>query len=165
MIGGIMALTDAQLTILKADIEADPVLSLIPQTNDGAFEVAAAYNENAVPDFWVWRTIIDPNEIMEDDGFEWDSVDNMQAGRARIWEWMILLGNINASKPNVRSGIQNAFQGNQAMIDAIRLAAQRLARRGEELFATGVGTQANPGTMTFEGSITFRDVLNAWALP
>jgi hypothetical protein len=38
---------------------------------------------------------------------------------------------------------------------------KRLATRGEKLYATGTGSDAVPGTLTFEGNISARDVEEA----
>jgi hypothetical protein len=57
-------MTDAQLQALKADITADPALAAVPKTSDGAFDVAAAYNLVAAPDFWVWRTAVSQDEYV-----------------------------------------------------------------------------------------------------
>jgi hypothetical protein len=48
--------TPQQQAILKAYVEADPVLSLIAPNLDGAYAIAAVLNMPAVPAFAVWRT-------------------------------------------------------------------------------------------------------------
>ena len=158
-------LTTEQQAILKTDVESDPVLMAFPHNSDGAFAIAAAYQELASPDFIVWKSSVTQDEIMQN-GFDWVQVDNLTVGKARIWEWMFDNQNAtcNPSKPNVRAGIDEAWKGTAAML-AVRAAVyvhcKRQANRLEKLFATGTGTDASPGTMTLEGSIQYNDVLVA----
>lgn len=150
-------LTEAQLTTLKADIEADPILSALPSNIDSAFEIAAAYNLLANPAHIVWRTRVSTDEIMNN-GFVWTAVDTLNVGKARIWDWMSRLGFINPSKANIRQGLVDAFGAGSAMAQGILPHLKRGATRAEKLFATGTGSDASPGTLTFEGSLGFHDV-------
>lgn len=166
-----MALTNAQLQSLKTAIAADPVLAAKPNTPDGAFDIAAAMNAVATPDFFVWRSSVPTNEIMQN-GFDWTRVDNLTTGKARIWEWMTDVAVIAPSQANVRAGILAVFgtAGDLAMRQAIFGHCQRLAKRAEKLFATGAGTTVTeqgtgPATMAFEGNLTYQDVLDARNLP
>lgn len=158
-----MALTPEQLTTLAADIAADPTLSLIPQTSDGAFEVATAYTLDASPDFTVWRTNILSSECQT--AMVWTEFIAIGAGERDAWQFMLSTGEINGADTNIRQGIQDIFAGaggagTRAALVAI---AKRLATRAEALFATGTGSVASPGTMVVEGSLSYQDVLNAWA--
>lgn len=149
-----MALTPAQLTTIKADILADPVLSTIPAGIDGSFAIADIYNGPPATAFVVWRTMVPVEEIINN-GFVWTAVDTLSVGKARIWDWMREPGFINPSKANVRQGLQDAFGSTQPNI-AQHL--KRAASRIEKLLATGTGTVGNPGTMTFEGRVTYQDI-------
>lgn len=158
-----MAITDpALLAILKADILADPAFV-------GLFaeQIAAAYNVTASPEFVVWRTTVDVDEIMRN-GMDWTQVDNLTVGKARIWDWMTRLGTFNASKPNIRAGIDAAWVGTAQML-AVRAIVythcKRAATRGEKLLSTGTGTTGAPATMAFEGVMTYQDVEAAQQLP
>jgi hypothetical protein len=165
-------LTPQQLTTLKAAIDSDPALAAKPMNSDGYFDIAVILNtELEVPDFYVWRTSIFVNEIMGN-GFDWERVDNMTVGEARIWDFMTKLGIINPAQTNVRAGVNEAFKGTAAD-DAMRLAifghCQKLATRAQKLFAAGSGTTSNesgigPATMAVE-SITMTDVEAARLLP
>lgn len=165
-----MALTTEQKTILKAEIDADPTLSAFPNTPDAAFEVAAALNLPASPTYFVWRVAVPISEIMAN-GFDWLRVDNMSAGKARIWEFMVALGDINPSQPNVRAGVIAAFPAvaDLAMRTAIFSHCQEPATRAEKLFATGAGTTTTdqgtgPAMRAFIGQITYEDVQAARSL-
>ena len=58
-----MSLTTAQLATLRADIAADGVLNAIPNTPDGAYAIADAYNLLAVPTFTVWCSTVATDDI------------------------------------------------------------------------------------------------------
>jgi hypothetical protein len=164
-----MALTTVQLQALKADIAADPAFTSLPHNSDSAYAVARAYNLTATPDFYVWRTSVSIDEVMQN-GFDWARVDNLSVGKARIWEWMGQLGAFDPSKANVRAGIIACWVGTSADL-AVRLAVfghcQRLASRVEKLLATGNGTTvivdgSGPATLGYQGELSFMDVLDAW---
>ena len=160
-------LTTAQLQALKAAIDADPVLSAYPMTSGGAYAIAAALNVAAVPAFIVWRTDVTLDEIMRN-GMDWARVDNLSVGKARIWDWMGRLGQFDASKPNIRAGIDACWAvtaADLAVRAAVYVHCKRSATRAEALFATGTGTDASPATMTFEGALTADDVQQARELP
>lgn len=168
-----MELTTQQLQALKAAIEADPVLAAEPMNSDGAFAIAAALNKPHEPAFYVWRTSVSQDEIMQN-GFDWVRVDNLSVGKARIWEWLFDNSEaaINPSKPNVRAGISECWRGTAADL-AVRLSVlqhcERPASRFERLFAVGAGTQTTvdavgPATMALVGPIEYQDIERARSL-
>lgn len=158
-------MTQAQLTALKNDIAADPVLSAKPQNSDGDLAIAQAYNLLASPDYWVWASTVVLADIIKDPGFDWTRVDNLSVGKARIWEWLFQLGSINAGVANVRTAIDTVWVGTQADLSVravVYAACRRKATRAEKLFKTaGTGTTADPALMGFEGVITGQDVNTA----
>ena len=160
-----MSLTTQQQATLKAFVEADATLNLIPHTQDGAWSVAEALKSAATPEFTVWRTSVTQDEIMLN-GFDWTRVDNLTVGPARVWEWLFNNGNrsINPSKINVRAGIDAVWKGGAADL-AVRAAVyvhcKRSANVLEKLFSTGTGTTASPATMAVEGSIPYNEVVSA----
>ena len=150
-------MTPEQLSALKADILADPVLAQEPMNSDGAFAIALAYNLEASPAFVVWRTSVPAQEIMAN-GFVWTAVDALTAGKARIWDWMTRYGSINPSKANVRQGLQDCFGAGSPMVTGSLPHLRRNSTRAERLFATGMGTSGSPGTLTFEGTLSYQDI-------
>lgn len=64
-----MSLTSAQRATLRADILADPVFSQLPKTGDASYDIAAAYNALAAPDFLVWNPSTPVRSIL--DTFNW----------------------------------------------------------------------------------------------
>lgn len=154
-------LTPTQLVTLAADINTNSAeFGAYPHNSDGAWEIAAKYNMTSSPQFVVWKTSVPVDEIMNN-GFVWTAVDGLTAGKARIWDWMTRLGNINPSKANIRQGLVDCFGAGSAMATAITPHLKRDALRGEKLFATGTGTTASPATMTFEGTISYQEVKDA----
>jgi hypothetical protein len=168
-------LTDAQYLVLKANILADPVLNAIPNTADGAFEIAAAYNAQALPDFWVWRTAVPQFEIVSTttaDGtnWSWTSYIGRSQGERDGWREMFAdTGSINFARPNVRQGLQDIFSGAGGAAQRTHLLAigRRKATRAEKLFATGTGSTASPATSAFDDGfqLSYQDVLVARSLP
>jgi hypothetical protein len=158
-----MALTTQQTAALRAAIDADQTLSALPNNPDGNAAVAAILNVTAAPAFIVWRTDVPIDEIMRN-GMDWARVDNLSVGKARIWDWLGRLGSFDASRPNIRAGIDACWVGTAADL-AVRAAVythcKRNATRAEKLFATGTGSDAVPATMTFQGELSARDVEEA----
>ena len=161
-----MSLDSGQLTTLRNNINSIPELSGQPNNDDGAFYIAAYYNIKATPSYYVWRSRVPQDEIMLN-GFDWTRVDNLSVGKSRIWEWMFDNEQriIDASKSNIRAGINACWTGTQADQDvrtAVYLHCQRTATRAEKLFAAGSGTSVSggigPSTMGFEGDINYQDV-------
>lgn len=152
-----MPLTSAQLTILKNDILADPALAALPNTPDDAFAIAAAYNAAASPAFVVWKSSVSTGDIMAN-GFTWTEIDALAVGKARIWDWMSRLGAINPSKANVRQGLRDCFGNTSATYTGMLPHLKRSATRAEKLYATGTGSDATPGTLVFEGNLSYQDV-------
>lgn len=162
-----LALTQSQKLIIKTWLTANA------QTlNDQ--EAAAALNVAASPVFNVYRSSVPMSEIMLN-GFNWTRVDNLNVGKARIWEWMVSANPdraINPSKANVRAGINAVWVGTQADLDvrdAVYAHCYRPASIAEKLLATGAGTApvndgdgSGPAVMGFEGEITAQDVVDSY---
>lgn len=174
-----MPLTPAQLITLGTHIAANTAtingvqIKDLPRTADNAFDVAAWYNVQADPAYYVWRTSLTIDEVMLN-GFDWTRVDNLSVGKSRIWEWMFQLGSIDPSKPNIRAGINAVWVGTAADL-AVRAAVYthcyRPCTRGELVFAAATadgvgqrGTTANPDTMGFEGRVEIDELRAIWGI-
>lgn len=154
-----MTLTDAQKALLKTHILNDATLG--PKATAGDYDfVANALNSQASPDFYLWKTSVSARQLMGDAGFDWTRVDNLSAGRARIWEFMMMAGSVDPSQPNIRAGLAAAFNqvADAATLAAILAQCKRLANRAEKVLATGTGSQAVPATAGSEGTITASDI-------
>jgi hypothetical protein len=156
-------LTTEQLAALKADILADEVLNAFPMNSDGAWAIAQLYNLAADPEWIVWKTDVSLEEIMRN-GMNWTRVDNLSVGKARIWDWLSRLGTFDASKANIRAGIDATWVGTTADLGVRAMVythCKRAATRIEKLFSTGTGSDASPATMGFEGQIQYQNVQQA----
>lgn len=155
-------MTPEQIVVFRAALLAETDPELVGyRTNGQTPLIVQWYQRNATPDFWVWRTQVTQDEIMQN-GFDWVRVDNLSVGKARIWEWLFdnPSRSINPSKENVRAGIAEAWKGTAADVavrDAVLSHCRRLCTRVERLFAVGVGTTVSPAT-TAEFSFTDADV-------
>lgn len=180
-------MTPQQLQAIKADILANPDLSAFPAGPDGAFAIAAAYNQPAAPAFYVWRSSMATAEVY--DAIVWanltpnDTPDGTQlwlnralACQGKQFNVQTLLTGretINPAKANVRNGLQDALtaipsgpNGNARAAGwvTLQLAMSRLATRLEKLLATGgAGTQPNPAGLVFEGAIDYTAIEQARA--
>lgn len=179
-------LTTAQLTAIKAEIVADPVLNALPNGADQAFAIADALNAAASPDYIVWQTSVPSQTLF--DAIVWANLTPQDApttGTDLVWLnramacqgkqfnlQTILTGreSINPSKANIRAGLQDALTQipsgasgtlRSAGWTAVQTAMQRKATRAEKVLATGLGTAASPSLMGFEGALSYQDVLNA----
>jgi hypothetical protein len=72
---------------------------------------------------------------------------------------------VNPSLIDVRQMFDDIFSGAGGTNTRANLLAlwKRLATRGEKIFATGTGSDPSPGTLTFEGNISYQDVEQARA--
>lgn len=180
-------MTNAQLQTLKTFIVNDATLNAFPNTTDGNIDLAAALDVPASPTFYVFRTNIPTQEIF--DQVTWanltpsDAPDGTQAWLNRSMACQgkqfnlqtLLMGQdaINASRSNVRAGLQDALTGVPSGANGATQAAgwvgvrdtvlARPATRGEKLFATTTGqldgsTAAKAATLVIEGRISAQDV-------
>lgn len=159
-----MALTLAQKQIIKADLDADVTLSAFPNTPDGNFEIAKAYNLASNPAFIVWKTSVQPEEYRM--GLVWTEIDGLTTGKARIWDWITasMTAPFNAADSNIRQGIADAFAANTTTRANLLATAKRTATRAEKLLATGTGSDGSPGTLVFEGKLTHDDIAEVRAV-
>lgn len=152
-----MALNAEQRTTLAAHIRANTdqaVVAALAIRDDTT--LTSLYNADST--FIVWRESIPPEEYREQ--MVWTEVDGLQAGKARIWEWITqnMTMAIDASKGNVRAGLAEVFPANQTTRGQLLAIAKEAASVAESIFATGTGTDASPGVRTLVGSITTEDV-------
>lgn len=148
------ALTTEQNAALKTAILAEPSISQCVINGD---DVCVAGWLNAASAFIVWRTNVSAEEY-HNSAIVWTAVDGLTNGKARIWEWMSRYGTINPSQANVRQGFIDAFGSGSATVTAAVALSKRAASNAEKTLATGTGTTANPGLLTFEGQIGVNDI-------
>jgi hypothetical protein len=181
-----MALTPAQRIILRADIQADATLNTLPHNSNSADQIVAAYNADASPAFWVWRTSISKVEYVNStsvDGTVFSYVGTgfitRSAGEQAAWRDMFDNGGnaVNPSLPQVRQAFLDIFSGAVAPAPANRThlatMSRRRATRLEKLFAVassgpGTGTGAlgatgNPGALVVEGLLSSAEADQTWS--
>lgn len=158
-----MALTTEQNAIMKADILADPALNANVNNEDGASAIAVVYNAQASPSFTVWRSAVSIAETGQQfNGTELAGMTTANNTRLQTIA-MYLADGYNASFADVRQMFNDIWSGAGGTNTRVNLLAlwKRLATRGEKLFASGAGSDATPATLTFEGYLSYQDVLIA----
>lgn len=159
-------MTPAQPQTLKTAILAETDPAFVALRNAGATGAMADFY-NVAGTFVVWRTSITRIEA-QSVGFDWTQVDNLTVGQARIWFDGLFAGTpLNASDEGQRAGVSEAWKGTAAKVAVATFVlskCKRFAKRGERLFATGTGTDATPGLLTFEGNVTNDNVVRALAV-
>lgn len=151
-------LTNAQLLTLMAAIlnETNPTFVGYRNANDKP-SIAAWFNDPTTPAWVVWRTSVSRRSIMANPAFDWTRVDNLSVGKARIWDQMFSIGDIDASQANIRAGIDATWVGTAADLAvraAVYVQCKRPATKFEKLYTTGTGTDASPATLVIEGNLT-----------
>ena len=150
-----MALTNAQLTTLKADIIANGL------ENSSANAIAEFYN--AASTFTVWKTNVSINEVGKK--FNGSELAGLTTGnQTRLLTLAAYLaGGVNPSLSDNRAFFDDVFSGAGGTNTraALLILWKRIANKAEKLFATGTGSDAVPGLLTFEGSISEQDATNA----
>lgn len=155
-----MALTTAQLATLKSAILADNTLNVFPNNGDGAFAIAAALNSTASPTFTVWKTLVAIDSVGQKfNGTELAGLTSANQSRLQTIAHYMVNG-VNPSLVDVRQMFDDIFSGAGGTNTRANLLSlwKRFATRGEKLFATGTGSDASPGSLTFEGQISYQDV-------
>lgn len=155
-----MALKPAQKTKLLAAIAADPVLAAIPNTADGAFDMAVLLNSDSNPAFIVWRSVFTTAMIREAITSAATQLDNLTASKRQSLLWWAE-GTYDMSKAATRAAVTDFTTGFANLQNAILDGGKRTALRIEAILATGTGSFADPGKTTWEGPITYQDVFDA----
>lgn len=181
-----MALTTAQAQTLNAAILAAPDLSAIPNTVDGAYEVARLLNLPSSPVVNAWATNAPVAAVL--DAVNWaqytpsDTIDGtaaytnrllaIQTKQMNLQNMLVGRDTLDASKANVRAGLRDAVTGvpagaaggnvNPGGANGITVlnALLRNTTRGEAILAAG---EATTGAVTakllgYEGALSYQDI-------
>lgn len=122
-------------------------------------DVALASLYNADSSFVVWRSYLTADEarLAITGGAGLAQLDNLIAGKRDSLLW-VFSGDTDPSNTQQRTAI-NDLCGTQNSLKAAILAAQkRMATKAEQVFATGTGSDAVPGILGWEGTLTHSDV-------
>lgn len=173
-------MTEAELLTLKAALLADTDQAVIDALSSGnAVAMAILYNLPSTK--IVWRTDIPVDDIF--DAITWANMTPAAApDETTLWTnrnlqcqskqlaLQTIIGRreiINASKPLIRAGLQDALTSLPSKADGSNQNAgwvnvlpklKRPATKVEAIYATGTGTDADPGVLAFEGQITHYDI-------
>ena len=161
-----MALTTQQLQTLKAHIDASPDLNTYPMTGDGAYAIAELMNLPSSPAFIVWKSAVSKNDVGK--VFQASALAAITAGNNdKLANFAAWNETVYPSRADQRAFFDDVFSVAAGATTRASLLAfwKRTAKRAEALFATGTGSDASPATMTFEGSISYTDVIEARQLP
>lgn len=161
-----MTLTDAQKATLKTHILANQDTATL-YTDGNLPGLTDLLNAQASPAFWVWRTNVTRAEIYhgtspDNTTWNWTTYKAQSPSEQGAWVQMFMGDQANFALPNLRAGVAAIFSGNAAQNtqrDHCISMGRRLARRIERLLATGTGTTASPGTMTFEGELSYTELI------
>lgn len=161
-----MALTPDQITTLGTYIAADAELSVIPNTEDGAQTTADILNTENLPSFTVWKTSAQTEQIMN--AINGVSLAALQTAESNVLISVIAAFQNSGLDPSVsdkRQLFDDLFAGaanNNGTTRANLLALwKRLATEGEQVYATGTGSDADPADLVVEGDITRQEVFAA----
>lgn len=166
-------LTIEQLTTLKLDIQSKPAFWSNGTQMLSNEQIADYYNTNASPDFMVWSETADVQSIFN--AIDWakmtppapsaadatgiyrDRALTCQGKQFNLQTMLQGRETINASKINIRAGLQDALTGIPSKADGTNQSAgwatvqttlQKKATNIEKLFSTGTGTAVSPATIT-----------------
>ena len=159
-----MSLTPAQLQTLGTYIASVPAWNALPNNSDTASFISDELAKNASPAFTVWR----PDVTADETGNAWVGTDIDGMSALNMQRLQLLLasspqGLFDMGRIDRRAGFENPFgtNANNASRVAMRAAWKRLANVAEKLFATGTGSDASPGVMTFTGRVSYPEVIAA----
>lgn len=161
-----MRLGAPRLAAIVTAINADPALSGLPKTTQAANDIAAAFNQNAAPDLWVWKSSVTKAEVLE--MIHYADASALTAAVRSVLELYLKGEVVPCDRARVRAAFASMFAGS-AQNTHTRLEAlfKRKALRGEALFTSnsngGDGTQAAPLDLgkEAEGELSAADIENA----
>ena len=167
-----MAMTAAQLTTFKADIQANANQTVIDALAVGdAGVIASWYNLDVSPDYWILRDDVPSQEIANAINLQ-NMADITTADSGRAVQFFQIRavngGGFHGSNASDRTAWDDVFSsaaGDESQ-QAIAALWQRTATNVERVFAAGAGgagtsdgsSSANADITTFQGSVSSADV-------
>lgn len=180
-------MTPAQAAIFAADLAQDGSLSQLPHNSDSADTIAMAYNQLAIPAYYVWSNTTRADAVM--DAITWASLTPTDtADGTTLWTNRALMcqakqlnlqimlqgrDTVSSGKANIRAGLTDALQNVPsgvagALVDAgwlgagkVKTTLTRQATRLEKLFATGSGTTGTPSALGYDGQASYQEITAA----
>ena len=159
-----MSLNTAQLATLKTAILADPVLNVYPNTSDGNNNMCVEkLNVLASPTWTVYKgnvSILATGQAFN--GTELAGMTTANQTRLQTIAQYLAQG-YNAALADVRAMFNDIWSGAGGANTRANLLAlwKRPALLGEKILSTGIGSDAAPAMMVYEGNISPTDVEQA----
>lgn len=140
-------LTNPRVTVLLANIAATPALASLPKTTQAANTISAAYEQDASPDVWVWKSSVTKAEVLE--MVHHTDLGLLTAANRELFGLYLLAELVPCDRQRVRNFFANIFSGatqnTNTRLDAL---FKRRANAGEALYASngsgGDGSQGAP---------------------
>jgi hypothetical protein len=157
-------LTPEQLQTLKAYIASVPAWAALPQNSDTASFIASEMNKDAAPAFTVWKTYVPRDDVGK--AFVATALAAITSGNNdKLANFAAWNDAVDPSRVDQRAFFDDIFSVAAGASTRAALLAlwKRLATVAEKLFATGTGSDAVPATMTFEGNLSYADIVSAWS--
>lgn len=153
-----MALTPAQLATLKAAIlaETDPAF-VAARTNGQTSLMAAFYNGEASPAFYVWRKVYTPDMIADAIDAGITQLDALTASKRDSLLWWASRAH-DASLAQTQAAMNDLCGSQNTLKTALLNGGKRKVTRAERLYVTGTGSLAEPGVPGFEGTLGESDI-------
>lgn len=158
-----MALSTAQVQILRTALLANVDATFVSYRNAGATGAMADWYNTAGAKI-AWKTNVSVGTVGDNVvGTELAGLTSLNITRLQCILQMSPSG-VNPSLSDRRAFFDDVFSGAGGALTRAKLLAlwKRPMTRGEEVFATGTGTDASPALLGFEGSITNEDVVRAF---
>jgi hypothetical protein len=163
------SLSSAQLTTLKACINAVPAWAALPNDSTSAVTIAAGLNAAASPAWVVWKPTEETGLIGRTVSYvAVEAMTTANLDKVRVF-YVMNPERFEPVKADVRSFWANVLSGalggaGQASRDAMDALYRRNATTGEKCLSTGTGSTASPATLGYEGQIGWPDVQAARSL-
>jgi len=177
-VGDKMTLTSSQLTLVKAEIDANTDLNSLPDNTDGDIEIARLLSLDDTPSYWVWKTNVPTADLL--DSIVGESLITLPTDKGTGLNTLVVSHAGNGFNPSIAgnrdifldpSGQDGLFTGgtnsNPTTRTQVEALFKRLALRVERVLATNTttGTEGSPDNLDFEGKISSTDVRTARNLP
>lgn len=179
-----MKLTAEQNTQVAAFVNSDGRFVTTPHNSDTASGIADLLATYDLTPYKVWSTTVPTKNVYDTviwanftpaapsagDGQDYANRSLACQGKQFNLQTLLFRDTIDASKPGIRSGLQDALTQvpsgtagafKQCGWTSVQLIIQRPANILEKLLATGTGSDASPATMSFEGRLSYQEVIVA----
>jgi hypothetical protein len=173
---GATTLTLAQCAVLSTDILTTNQSEFAQAVTDGNHPaIAAAYNANAAPDYWVWKTSLTKKEIVEtttEDATSFSYTIHIGRSQGERDTWTTVIPDpMNPSLLNLRQGFADIYSGAGGTAQRAHLLAiaRKRATRAQKLLLTPAGgspgSTGNPQTLVYAGAVDNFDIALATRTP